>query len=54
MAKDEKCPDLTRALATVALGQIGDRRDAPVLSRLSTDINYRVHVLALTELLTIL
>lgn len=51
---DKKFPDLTRALATVALGQIGDRRDQPVLSRVSTDINYRAHVQALTELLTIL
>jgi HEAT repeat protein len=51
---DKKYPDLTRALATVALGQIGDRRDQPVLARVSTDINYRAHVPALTELLTIL
>jgi HEAT repeat protein len=55
IAKDEKkFPDLTRALATVALGQIGDRRDVPVLARVSTDFNYRAHVPALTELLTIL
>lgn len=51
---DKKYPDLTRALATVALGQIGDRRDTPVLARVATDINYRAHVPALTELLTIL
>ncbi len=50
----KKYPDLTRALATVALGQIGDRRDVPVLSRVATDINYRAHVPALAELLTIL
>jgi HEAT repeat protein len=56
IAKDEKktYPDLTRSLATVALGQIGDRRDVPVLSRVATDINYRAHVAAITELLTIL
>ncbi|MCE9637885.1 MAG: HEAT repeat domain-containing protein [Planctomycetes bacterium] len=51
---DKKYPDLTRALATVALGQIGDRRDVPTLARVATDINYRAHVPALTELLTIL
>jgi HEAT repeat protein len=56
IAKDEKktYPDLTRALAAVALGQIGDRRDVPTLSRVATDINYRAHVAAITELLTIL
>lgn len=56
IAKDEKkaYPDLTRALATVALGQIGDRRDVPTLARVATDINYRAHVAAITELLTIL
>jgi HEAT repeat protein len=56
IAKDEGkiYPDLTRALATVALGQIGDRRDVPTLARLGTDINYRAHVAAITELLTIL
>jgi HEAT repeat protein len=56
IAKDEKktYPDLTRALATVALGQIGDRKDVPTLSRVATDINYRAHVAAITELLTIL
>lgn len=51
---DKKFPDLTRALATVALGQIGDRRDVPTLARVATDFNYRAHVPALTELLTIL
>jgi HEAT repeat protein len=56
IAKDEekKYPDLTRALATVALGQIGDRRDIPTLARVATDINYRAHVPAITELLDIL
>jgi HEAT repeat protein len=56
IAKDEKkmYPDLTRALAVVALGQIGDRRDVPTLARVATDVNYRAHVAALTELLTIL
>jgi HEAT repeat protein len=47
-------PNLTRALATVALGQIGDRADLPVLSRVAEDVNYRAHVPALAELLTIL
>jgi HEAT repeat protein len=56
IAKDEKkiYPDLTRSLATVALGQIGDRRDIPTLARVSTDVNYRAHVAAITELLDIL
>jgi HEAT repeat protein len=56
IAKDseKKYPDLTRALAAVALGQIGDRRDVPTLSRVATDVNYRAHVAAITELLTIL
>jgi HEAT repeat protein len=56
IAKDEakNYPDLTRALATVALGQIGDRRDVPTLARLATDINYRAHAAAITELLDIL
>jgi len=56
IAKDseKKYPDLTRALAAVALGQIGDRRDVPTLARVATDVNYRAHVAAITELLTIL
>lgn len=52
--KGKSFPDLTRALATVALGQIGDRRDLPVLSRVARDFNYRAHVPAMAELLTIL
>jgi len=53
---ESKHPDLTRAFATVALGQIGDRRDVPVLARVSRDINFRVTgaVPSLTELLSIL
>lgn len=51
---EQTYPDLTRALATVALGQIGDRRPVPVLSRVAKDVNYRAHVPALAELLTIL
>jgi HEAT repeat protein len=47
-------PDLTRALVTVALGQLADRRDIRVLSNLSKDINYRASVSALDEILTIL
>jgi HEAT repeat protein len=47
-------PDLTRALAAVALGQIGDRDGAPVLSRISTDVNYRAYYDAIGEVLTIL
>ena len=46
--------DLTRSLAVVALGQIGDRRDVPTLARFATDVNYRAHVPAITELLSIL
>lgn len=47
-------PALTRALATVALGQLGDRSELPVLSTVAEDLNYRAHVRALAELLTIL
>jgi HEAT repeat protein len=47
-------PDLTRALVAVALGQIADRRDIRVLSRLSKDVNYRASVNAMDEVLTIL
>jgi HEAT repeat protein len=46
--------DVTRGLAVVALGQIGDRRDLPVLSRIAIDVNYRAHVPAILELLSIL
>ncbi len=49
-----KYPDLTRALAVVALGQIGDRSDVPVLSRISTDVNYRDQPSYEVELLSIL
>jgi HEAT repeat protein len=49
-----KWTDLTRALAVVALGQIGDRRDVPTLARLAADVNYRAHVPAIAELLSIL
>jgi HEAT repeat protein len=52
--KTEKWPDLTRALAVVALGQIGDRREVPTLARLASDVNYRAHVPAIAELLSIL
>jgi HEAT repeat protein len=52
--KAGKWPDLTRALAVVALGQIGDRRDVPTLARLAVDVNYRAHVPAIAELLSIL
>lgn len=50
----KRYPDLTRALAVVALGRIGDRRDVPSLARLSTGFNYRANVPATRELLTIL
>jgi HEAT repeat protein len=50
----EKFPPLTRALACVALGQIGDRSEVPVLSRISTDVNYRAYYDALGEVLSIL
>jgi HEAT repeat protein len=52
--KSSNWPDLTRALAVVALGQIGDRREMPTLARLAVDVNYRAHVPAIAELLTIL
>ncbi len=56
MDTENKHPDLTRAFATVALGQIGDRRDVPVLARVSRGINFRASraVSALNELLSIL
>jgi HEAT repeat protein len=47
-------PDLTRALAVVALGQLGDLFDVPVLARISKDLNYRAYFDALGEVLTIL
>jgi len=46
--------NLTRALAAVALGQMGDTHDYPVLSRLSKDVNYRAYFNAIGEVLTIL
>ena len=46
--------NLTRALAAVALGQMGDVHDVPVLSRLSKDVNYRAYFNAIGEVLTIL
>ncbi len=46
--------DLTRALVTVALGRIADRRDHPLLFRLRKDINYRATVNAIDEMLCIL
>jgi HEAT repeat protein len=45
---------LTRALSVVALGQMGDRSDLPVLVRVSRDVNYRANFDAIAELLTIL
>ncbi len=47
-------PVLTRALAAVALGQVGDKTDIPVLSRVSSDVNYRAYYDAIGELLTII
>ncbi len=52
--KTKKWPDLTRALAVVALGQIGDRSRLPSLARVGADVNYRAHVPAIAELLSIL
>ena len=52
--KDRRWPTLTRALAVVALGGLGDRREPPTLARVTTDINYRAHVPAIAELLSIL
>ncbi|HEU4395386.1 MAG TPA: HEAT repeat domain-containing protein, partial [Planctomycetota bacterium] len=46
--------NLTRALAAVARGQMGDTHDVPVLSRLSKDVNYRAYFNAIGEVLTIL
>ena len=51
---DGTYPDLTRALVAVSLGQLADRREFRVLSRISKDINYRASVSALDEVLTIL
>ena len=52
--QDGAYPDLTRALIAVALGQIADRSDVRVLSRISRDVNYRATVPALDEILSIL
>jgi len=52
--EDGTAPALTRALACAALGQVGDRGDVPVLSRMSRDVNYRAYFDAIGELLTIL
>ncbi len=51
---DGRYPDLTRALAVVAVGQIVDRAEVRVLYRLSKDVNYRASVNALEEVLSIL
>jgi hypothetical protein len=53
-AYDGVYPDLTRALVAVALGQIADRNEIRVLSRISKDVNYRASVPSLEEILTIL
>lgn len=50
----KRYPDLTRALAVVALGRLGDRREVPTLGRLGTGFDYRAYVAATRELLTIL
>ncbi len=52
--KNGTFPDLTRALAVIAVGQITDRRPLRVLHRISRDVNYRALVPALEEVLTIL
>ena len=49
-----QCTVLSRALSAVALGQLGERSDVPVLSRISTDANYRAWFKSLGEVLTIL
>jgi HEAT repeat protein len=54
MDRENRHPLLPRALAVVALGQIGDRRNVPTLARVATDVNYRAAVPAITELLSIL
>ena len=45
---------MTRAMAAVGLGMIGDLRALPALSRLSKNYNYRASVPDLDELLFIL
>lgn len=52
--KDGAYPDLTRALVSVALGQIADSHEIRILSRISRDVNYRASFEALDEILTIL
>jgi HEAT repeat protein len=47
-------PDLLRALAFVALGQLADRREIPLLFRLRRDVNYRASCNAIDEMLCIL
>jgi HEAT repeat protein len=50
----EKSQILTRAFAGVALGIIGESEPIPVLSKISTDINYRTQIDSIREVLDIL
>lgn len=51
---DENSQILNRAFAGVALGIIGETEQIPVLSRISTNINYRAQVESIKEVLDIL
>jgi HEAT repeat protein len=53
MLEDKGQPSLTRAMAAVGLGMIGDTREIPALARLSKNYNYRASTTDLDELLFI-
>ncbi len=54
LLEDRSQPTMTRAMAAVGLGLIGDPRPIPALARLSKNYNYRASVSDLDELLFIL
>jgi HEAT repeat protein len=53
MLEDKGQPSLTRAMAAVGLGMIGDTKEVPCLARLSKNYNYRASTTDLDELLFI-
>ena len=52
--ENDKKPAVTRAMAAVGLGMIGDLKPLPTLSRLGKNYNYRASVREIDELLFIL
>jgi HEAT repeat protein len=54
IVRDDARPDLTRAMAVVGLGLVGDLEPVPSFSRISASFNYRSCVNAIREFLTIL